>query len=399
MPPAWRSRSSPNTFVRIRSMSCARCPSLSVSCSSPVSASTRYASRSSVFRRKSTFDNEQSPQKKPSRCSRTNSSTSASITRSSVSSRSLCANNDRYGSDCGSTRVIRAGSIGSPSDVSRPVTTATALTAGTPMRSRLRSSAYSRFANDSRVSLIATTAALERTNRPMCREMPRPSGTSRSGSHSASGMFHGSRISAGSGCVDVSRTLIVDRPRTLLVRRSCRRRPEHAVEVVVAEQPARVAPVAYGHEAVESPVPLAERVGVERVQLAPVRSSLGRPQDLLDAREVRPVVHTVVLVHGDVGVGAVVPGGQPDVIGRGEAHFDRKRHMLLVIVDPRLHLGEYVGETIARHRVLHLAEPYAPGRAEDPERVVGEPAFRQGPARHAVEARDDPAAAGGNPVQ
>ena len=49
------------------------------SCSSPVSASTRYAAKPPALRRNSTLDSDTSPQKKPARCSRTSSTTSASM--------------------------------------------------------------------------------------------------------------------------------------------------------------------------------------------------------------------------------------------------------------------------------------------------------------------------------
>ena len=59
-----------------------RCPSESCSCSSAVSASTKYADSLPASRRKSVFDSEQSPQKKPARCRRTSSSANASSSSS-----------------------------------------------------------------------------------------------------------------------------------------------------------------------------------------------------------------------------------------------------------------------------------------------------------------------------
>ena len=55
------------------------------------------------------FDSEQSPQKKPVRCIRTNSAASASSSRFIVSGRSVCENSARYGSENCRCRVISTG--------------------------------------------------------------------------------------------------------------------------------------------------------------------------------------------------------------------------------------------------------------------------------------------------
>ncbi len=82
-------------------------------------------------------------------------------------------------------------SSGEPSGASRPVTTPTGLTDGTSVRSRSRSSRYSRSAYDSTISLKAYTCVLMRTKRTTWREMPRGRATRYHDGHSSRGMSHG----------------------------------------------------------------------------------------------------------------------------------------------------------------------------------------------------------------
>ncbi len=186
-------------FTRASSMSYSRCPWLSRGCICPVSASTRYAAYAPASRRKSVLDSEQSPHAKPTRCSRTSSTASASSSRLTVPGRIVVSNIDRYGSEPLRCRVISAGSSGVPSSATRPVTTAIGSTAGIASRSRSRSSAYSRSAAHSLTSLIATTSSPARAKRTTCREMPRGSATSDSSGHWSSGR-HQSRSSRADGC-------------------------------------------------------------------------------------------------------------------------------------------------------------------------------------------------------
>ena len=102
------------------------------------------------------FDSEQSPQKKPVRCIRTNSAASASSSRFIVSGRRVCEKSARYGRENCRCRVISTDSSGSPSaSATRSVTMATASTAGKSIRSSARSRSYSFSAMRSRVSFNA----------------------------------------------------------------------------------------------------------------------------------------------------------------------------------------------------------------------------------------------------
>ncbi|CAM5666708.1 hypothetical protein SHIRM173S_05194 [Streptomyces hirsutus] len=76
-----------------------------------------------------------------------------------VAGRSVVSNIDRYGIDPPRCRVISTLSNGSPSVPARPVTTASGSTAGMPIRSRSRSSSYSRSAGRRASSLTAITSS------------------------------------------------------------------------------------------------------------------------------------------------------------------------------------------------------------------------------------------------
>ena len=65
----------------------------------PVSASTRYAESAPASRRKSAFESEQSPQKKPARCRRTSSSASAARIDASGAGSTAAPRISRYGSE------------------------------------------------------------------------------------------------------------------------------------------------------------------------------------------------------------------------------------------------------------------------------------------------------------
>lgn len=76
-----------------------------------------------------------------------------------VAGRSVVSNIDRYGSEPPRCRVTSTGSSASPAASKRPVTTASASTAGMASRSRSRSSWYSRSAGRSASSLTAITSS------------------------------------------------------------------------------------------------------------------------------------------------------------------------------------------------------------------------------------------------
>ena len=78
-----RSSSSAKTFSVAMVTSYCRIWSDRLDRSSPVSASTRYAAKSPALRRNSTLESDTSPQKKFARCSRTSSTTWASISEGS----------------------------------------------------------------------------------------------------------------------------------------------------------------------------------------------------------------------------------------------------------------------------------------------------------------------------
>src|SRR4051812_39650100 len=84
---------------------------------------------------------------------------------------------------------------------------------------------------------------------------------------------------------------------------------QNAGEVLVAERPMRVEPVANGEEVVEVRVRGAQGLRVPIVDLAPVRPAVDVLRDRLDGLEVRVVLAPVVLVHGDVPALAAVRGG------------------------------------------------------------------------------------------
>lgn len=75
-----------------------------------------------------------------------------------VAGRIVVSNIERYGIEPPRCRVISTDSREPPSAPARPVTTASGSTAGMPMRSRSRSSSYSRSAGRSASSLTAITS-------------------------------------------------------------------------------------------------------------------------------------------------------------------------------------------------------------------------------------------------
>src|SRR5437763_6729818 len=97
---------------------------------------------------------------------------------------------------------------------------------------------------------------------------------------------------------------------------------EHAIEIGVREHPGRVGFLADTQEIVEVGVARAQRLYVEVVHLAPVRTPVDLVGDRGEPGEVLAVGHADELVDRDVGRVAAVRGGQPDVVGGGHANLD-----------------------------------------------------------------------------
>jgi len=106
---------------------------------------------------------------------------------------------DRYGREKGRCRVSRMGSRGLPSTSTRPSTTPTGSTDGTPRRLSSPSRRYSCTATSSRISFAARNWSPTWMKRTTWREMPRGSATRGCVGQSASGTCQGSRIRSASG--------------------------------------------------------------------------------------------------------------------------------------------------------------------------------------------------------
>ena len=137
--------------------------------------------------------------------------------------------------------------------------------------------------------------------------------------------------------------------------------------------------------------------GVEVVLLAPVRAPARGGGDVAERREVLPVRRADVLVDRDVGGVAAVGGGEPDVVGGGDAHLDGEEHGVLQARHEGAQLGEHLAEARPGQRPLRLHEPDAAGRREHPVGAVAvlarprAPRRRRGRAgRRARAARDRP---------
>src|SRR3954451_3906975 len=102
-------------------------------------------------------------------------------------------------------------------------------------------------------------------------------------------------------------------------------RAQHALQVGVGEDAGRVEPVPEGHELLEPRVPRPQHVGVETVQLPPVRPSADLARDRLQRREPRPRIGSRGNLRGDVGAPPPRRRRQRDVVGRGAADLDRER--------------------------------------------------------------------------
>src|SRR3954469_23925091 len=89
---------------------------------------------------------------------------------------------------------------------------------------------------------------------------------------------------------------------------------QHPVQVLVAQHPGGVEPVADGDELVEARIALAEHRGVQTVQLPPVRAAADLTGDLLQRGEPGPGVGVRGHVRGDVGAIAAGRRRQRDVV-------------------------------------------------------------------------------------
>ena len=172
--------------------SCSRWPLVSWSCSSPVSASTRYAAKAPASRRNRVLDSDTSPHRKPIRCSRASSTTMASTSRLTVSWRTPAAEQ----------RAVRQRELQVPGDQDRVERLAVGVEpvrsprrsprpTGCPAGSGRAAAGTRARARCSSTSLTAYTSWPTRTNRTTCREMPRGRATSFSSGHSSSGVVPG----------------------------------------------------------------------------------------------------------------------------------------------------------------------------------------------------------------
>src|SRR5207344_2259867 len=122
---------------------------------------------------------------------------------------------------------------------------------------------------------------------------------------------------------------------------------------------------------------LTQLISLEGVHLAPAGPALVLGNDRFEGCEVAPVVDLEVVVNGDVAGLALVRRGEPDVIGRRYADFDRKADPLVVIVDPAAQGPQDGCDCRARHRVLAFLEPDTSWRREYRIRDIVELARRK----------------------
>ena len=82
--------------------------------------------------------------------------------------------------------------------------------------------------------------------------------------------------------------------------------------------------IADSYELVKSGIQPTQLISLAGVHLAPVGPALVLGDDRFEGCEVAPVVDLEVVVNGDIAGFALVRGGEPDVIGRRDADFDRE---------------------------------------------------------------------------
>src|SRR5207249_6992805 len=86
--------------------------------------------------------------------------------------------------------------------------------------------------------------------------------------------------------------------------------------------------------------------------------------DLLDATEVRLVLHAPIDVHGDVTRLALVGGREERVVAGDEAHFNREADVQPAPVDEIANGGDGRHRIRAWDGVLHLDEAHEAGAGE-----------------------------------
>src|SRR5690606_6697519 len=86
---------------------------------------------------------------------------------------------------------------------------------------------------------------------------------------------------------------------------------------------------------------------------------------------------------------AAVGGGQPTVVGGGEAHLDRELDPPPALLDERPQGTERRDDVRGGQRVLHLSEPHGSALSEHAMRQIGVLAVAGELHREAVEGRSD----------
>ncbi len=167
------------------------------------------------------------------------------------------------------------------------------------------------------------------------------------------------------------------------------RQTKDPVEIGVAEQATRIDGCPHRPHVVEPRIPPSQFLGVQGVQLAPVRTATVTEQDLLDGQEVFGERLTVVAVNRDVGRRSSVGGRQPHVIGGRHPDLQRERYPPTLPCDQRFDVGDRLRERPAIDGVFHLAESHPPGGGEHHLRVIGELPHADQLRRGGIDGRDD----------
>src|SRR3954453_14510721 len=183
----------------------------------------------------------------------------------------------------------------SSSPTTKPATPPATQTRRRPHRLRVRSHSAPNTGSATRAAIPAAPLTSPKS-RTLC-------AASTSSSCSGSGRWPGARWAAQSPSqASANRTVQARLGRAVAtVAVSAPGRPQHPVQVVVAQQAAGVQPVPDGDELPEPRIALPQHVGVQAVQLAPVRAPAHLAGDLLQGGEPRPRIGVRGDVRGDVG--------------------------------------------------------------------------------------------------
>src|SRR5262249_21383114 len=127
-------------------------------------------------------------------------------------------------------------------------------------------------------------------------------------------------------------------------------RPQHPVQIGVAEPALRVKPIANRGETVPEWVAQSQRVCRLEVQLAPVWPSFEGVHDRLDLSEERFVRSTPVHVNSDVARLAARRRAERDVVGGYRSHLDGEADAQTRSVDHGAHLSYRLEQVGARNR-------------------------------------------------